>query len=117
MEYRRLGNSGLQVSALSLGSWVTFGSQITDDVAEKLMHTAYEAGVNFFDNAEVYASGKSEIVMGNILKKANWDRSTYIVSSKVFWGGYSSYVADLDGHLWEIAYNPYLEIDEIGNVV
>jgi len=87
MEYRRLGNSGLQVSALSLGSWVTFGSQITDDVAEKLMHTAYEAGVNFFDNAEVYASGKSEIVMGNILKKANWDRSTYIVSSKVFWGG------------------------------
>lgn len=66
MEYRRLGNSGLQVSALSLGSWVTFGSQIADDVAEKLMHTAYEAGVNFFDNAEVYASGKSEIVMGTI---------------------------------------------------
>lgn len=87
MEYRRLGNSGLQVSALSLGSWVTFGHQITDDVAEKLMITAYEAGINFFDNAEVYAHGKSEIVMGDILKNQNWNRSTYLVSSKVYWGG------------------------------
>lgn len=87
MEYRRLGRSGLQVSALSLGSWVTFGSQIGDDVAEQLMIKAYEGGINFFDNAETYASGKSEIVMGNILKKLAWDRSTYIVSSKVFWGG------------------------------
>lgn len=87
MEYRRLGNSGLQVSALSLGSWVTFGSQISDDVAERLMIMAYEAGVNFFDNAEVYASGKSEIVMGNILNKVKWDRSTFLVSSKVYWGG------------------------------
>jgi len=86
MEYRRLGKSGLQVSQLSLGSWVTFGAQISDDVAEQLMIKAYEAGVNFFDNAEVYALGKSEIVMGNILKKLNWDRDTYIVSSKVFWG-------------------------------
>ena len=87
MEYRRLGRSGLQVSALSLGSWVTFGSQIGDDVAEAMMIKAYEQGVNFFDNAETYASGKSEIVMGNILKKLSWDRSTYLVSSKVFWGG------------------------------
>jgi voltage-dependent potassium channel beta subunit len=86
MEYRRLGKSGLQVSALSLGSWVTFGNQISDEVAEQLMIKAYEAGVNFFDNAEAYASGKSEIVMGNILKKMNWDRDTWMVSSKVFWG-------------------------------
>lgn len=86
MEYRRLGKSGLQVSALSLGSWVTFGYQIEDAVAEQLMIKAYEAGVNFFDNAEVYAHGKSEIVMGNILKKLNWDRDTWMVSSKVFWG-------------------------------
>jgi voltage-dependent potassium channel beta subunit len=86
MEYRRLGKSGLQVSALSLGSWVTFGSQINDDVAEELMIKAYDAGVNFFDNAEVYALGKSEVVMGNILKKMNWDRDTWMVSSKVFWG-------------------------------
>lgn len=87
MEYRRLGNSGLQVSALSFGSWVTFGNQIKDDVAESLMIKAYENGVNFFDNAEVYAHGKSEIVMGNILQKLNWDRSTFLISSKVFWGG------------------------------
>ncbi|MDB5283884.1 MAG: NADP-dependent aryl-alcohol dehydrogenase [Bacteroidota bacterium] len=86
MEYRRLGRSGLQISALSLGSWVTFGNQIGDDVAEQLMIKAYEAGVNFFDNAEAYAHGKSEIVMGNILKKMNWDRDTWMVSSKVFWG-------------------------------
>ena len=87
MEYRRLGRSGLQVSALSLGSWVTFGSQIGDDISEQLMIKAYEGGINFFDNAETYASGKSEIVMGNILKKLAWNRSTYLVSSKVYWGG------------------------------
>jgi voltage-dependent potassium channel beta subunit len=87
MEYRRLGKSGLQVSTLSFGSWLTFGWQISDDVAEELMIMAYEAGVNFFDNAEVYANGQSEIVMGKILKKMNWERSSYVVSSKVFWGG------------------------------
>ncbi|MDP2387925.1 MAG: aldo/keto reductase [Bacteroidota bacterium] len=87
MEYRRLGRSGLQVSALSFGSWVTFGSQVGDDTAERCMKIAYDNGVNFFDNAEAYASGKSEIVMGNILKKMGWDRSTYVISSKVFWGG------------------------------
>jgi voltage-dependent potassium channel beta subunit len=87
MEYRRLGKSGLKVSALSLGSWLTFGKQISDDVAEELMVTAYENGVNFFDNAEIYARGKSELVMGQILKNQGWSRDSYIVSSKVFWGG------------------------------
>ncbi len=86
MEYRRLGNAGVQVSALSLGSWLTFGKQISDQTAEELMITAYEAGVNFFDNAEIYARGKSETVMGNILSKTKWDRSSYLVSSKVFFG-------------------------------
>ena len=87
MEYRRLGKAGVQVSALSLGSWVTFGQQIGDDVAEELMVTAYDKGVNFFDNAEAYAGGKSEVVMGNILHKMDWPRDTFLVSSKVFWGG------------------------------
>jgi voltage-dependent potassium channel beta subunit len=87
MEYRRLGKSGLQVSALSFGSWVTFGAQVNNTMAEQCMKLAYDNGVNFFDNAEVYASGQSEIVMGEILKKFKWDRSTYTVSSKVFWGG------------------------------
>lgn len=72
---------------MSLGSWLTFGMQIGDDVAEQLMKLAYDNGVNFFDNAEVYANGKSELVMGSILKKMGWDRSSYVVSSKVFWGG------------------------------
>ena len=86
MKYNQLGKSGLQISALSLGSWITFGSQIENDIAEKLMNIAYESGINFFDNAEIYAYGNSEIVMGKILKKKNWDRSTYLVSSKVFFG-------------------------------
>ncbi len=86
MNYRKLGKSGLPVSEVALGSWITFGNQISDDVAEALMIKAYEAGVNFFDNAEVYAHGKSEIVMGNILKKLGWQRDSYIVSSKAFFG-------------------------------
>jgi voltage-dependent potassium channel beta subunit len=86
MEYRRLGKSGLQVSALSLGSWLTFGNQISDQVADELMGVAYDAGVNFFDNAEGYAEGKSEEVMGRILKAHNWDRDSYVVSSKVYFG-------------------------------
>lgn len=77
----------MQVSALSLGSWLTFGNLIDDDTAEQLMHLAYDRGVNFFDNAEGYAAGKSEEVMGRILARSGWDRSTYLVSSKVFWGG------------------------------
>lgn len=86
MEYRRLGNSGLLVSELSLGSWLTFGNQIDNDTAERLMIKAYESGVNFFDNAETYADGRSEIVMGNILNKLGWDRTSFLVSSKVFFG-------------------------------
>lgn len=86
MEYRRLGKSGLQVSVLSFGSWVTFGNQLDVDAALESMAAAYDAGVNFFDNAESYAMGQSEIVMGQALKKAGWRRDTYIVSSKVFWG-------------------------------
>lgn len=86
MNYRKLGKSGLPISELSLGSWVTFGNQIEDGTAEKLMDIAYDAGINFFDNAEVYASGKSEEVMGEILSRKNWSRDSYILSSKVFWG-------------------------------
>ncbi len=91
MQYNRLGHSGLQVSALSFGTWLTFGQQITDEVAEQLLIRAYDAGVNFFDNAEAYANGQSELVMGKILKKTGWSRDTYLVSSKVFFGtrGYS----------------------------
>ncbi|ALL05132.1 alcohol dehydrogenase [Pedobacter sp. PACM 27299] len=86
MEYRRLGKSGLQVSALSLGSWLTFGQQISDQTADELMGIAYDAGVNFFDNAEGYAEGKSEVVMGKILKARKWERESFVVSSKVFFG-------------------------------
>ncbi len=86
MEYRRLGKSGLQISALSFGSWVSFSKQINDKTAEELMSIAYEHGVNFFDNAEIYSLGESEKLMGRVLKKKKWDRSSYLVSSKVFWG-------------------------------
>lgn len=86
MEYRRLGRSGLQLSALSLGSWLTFAKQVEDSVAEKLMSLAYENGVNFFDNAEIYSRGAAETVMGKILKKKKWDRTSYVVSTKVFFG-------------------------------
>lgn len=87
MKYRFLGRSGLKISALSFGSWVTFGEQINEDVAYDSMKTAYDAGVNFFDNAEVYAEGQSEIMMGNIIKKAGWKRSDIVLSTKIFWGG------------------------------
>ncbi len=87
MLYRRLGKSGLQVSEFSLGSWVTFSKQVHEDDALKLMTTAYDAGINFFDNAEGYEQGGSEILMGKALKKLSWSRDSYIVSSKVFWGG------------------------------
>ena len=87
MKYRRLGKSGLQLSELSFGAWVTFAQQIGDETAEELMTIAYDSGANFFDNAEAYAEGRAEIVMGNILKKKGWPRDNLIVSSKVFWGG------------------------------
>jgi len=87
MEYRNLGKSGLRLSALSLGSWITFGEQIDLEMATDCMKVAYEAGVNFFDNAEAYAHGKSETIMGNILKKTGWKRSDLVISTKLFWGG------------------------------
>ncbi len=85
MEYRRLGSAGLKVSALSIGAWVTFGNQIDDDAARAILMAAYEHGVNFFDNAEAYANGKAEIVMGKALKDLR--REDLVISSKVFWGG------------------------------
>ena len=87
MEYRNLGNSGLKISCLSFGSWVTFVNQLTESTALTCMSIARDHGVNFFDNAEAYANGKSEILMGKILKKLKWTRDSYIVSSKAFWGG------------------------------
>jgi len=87
MKYRHLGKSGLQLSELSFGAWVTFAQQISNETAEELMTIAYDSGANFFDNAEAYAEGRAEIVMGKILKKKGWLRDTFIVSSKVFWGG------------------------------
>jgi len=86
MEYRYLGRSGIQVSVLSFGSWVTFSTQIDVDAAVESMAAAYDAGVNFFDNAEIYAAGKSEEVMGAALKKLGWRRGSYLVSTKFFWG-------------------------------
>ena len=86
MEYRRLGRAGLRVSALSFGSWITYGNQLDESAALNLMAAARDHGVNFFDNAEVYASGKSEELMGLALKKLGWDRLTYVVTTKFFWG-------------------------------
>ncbi|HNB41959.1 MAG TPA: aldo/keto reductase [Anaerolineales bacterium] len=89
MNYRRLGKSGLKVSEISFGSWVTFSDQLNVDQALACMTAAYDAGCNFFDNAEVYAAGQSEVVMGEALKKVGWSRDSYIVSSKVFFGAQS----------------------------
>lgn len=86
MEYRNLGKSGLQISVLSFGSWVTFQKQIDDTIADSLMGIAYDNGINFFDNAEVYALGESEKMMGRVLKKKSWDRTSYVLSSKAFFG-------------------------------
>ena len=86
MKYRHLGRTGIQVSELSIGSWVTFKNQVDVDAAMKIMTAAYDYGVNFFDNAEVYASGKSEEVMGAALKKLGWRRGSYLVSTKFYWG-------------------------------
>ena len=86
MEYRRLGKSGLQLSLVSFGSWVSFKNQIDDKIADELMGIAYDNGINYFDNAEAYANGESEKMMGRVLKMKNWDRSSFTVSSKVFFG-------------------------------
>jgi len=86
MDYRRLGRSGLKVSTLSFGSWVTYGNQLDTKAAAECMAAAWDRGVNFFDNAQVYAAGKSEEIMGEALAKAGWPRLRYIVSTKFFWG-------------------------------
>ncbi len=86
MEYRRMGKTGLELSVLSYGSWVTFHKQINDSIADELMGIAYDNGINFFDNAEVYAAGESEKLMGRVLHKKNWDRTSYTISSKAFFG-------------------------------
>jgi len=86
MVYRRLGRSGLQVSALSFGSWVSFDTQMKDDLAIECMQAAFDAGCNFFDNAESYAGGESEAIMGRALHELGWRRNTYVLSSKYFWG-------------------------------
>jgi len=87
MKYRFLGKSGLKVSELSFGSWVTFGSQVDVDQAISLMKIAYEAGVNFFDNAEVYSNGQSEEIMGEAIRKIGWKQENLVLSTKIFWGG------------------------------
>ncbi len=86
MQYKRMGRSGLELSVLSFGSWVTFHKQINDNSADELMGIAYDNGINFFDNAETYALGESEKMMGRVLKMKNWDRTSYTISSKVFFG-------------------------------
>ncbi|MHB0989446.1 MAG: potassium channel beta subunit family protein [Bellilinea sp.] len=87
MKYRHLGKAGIKLSALSLGAWVTYGGQVGQEVAEKCMAAAYDAGVNFFDNAEAYADGNAEIVMGNVIRKLAWRREDLVISTKIFWGG------------------------------
>ncbi len=87
MIYRNLGKAGLKVSALSLGSWVTFGGQVDDKLTQACMERAYEAGVNFFDGAEVYAKGQAELAMGRVLKNTKWRREGLVLSTKIFWGG------------------------------
>ncbi|MGD0319531.1 MAG: aldo/keto reductase [Nitrososphaerales archaeon] len=87
MNYRRLGSAGINVSELSLGAWVTYGGQVGEEMATKCMSAAYDLGVNFYDNAEAYAEGNAETVMGNVIKKLGWRRESIVVSSKVFWGG------------------------------
>lgn len=86
MNYRRLGRSGLKVSELSFGSWITYGNQLGGDTARECMAAAYAAGVNFFDNAEVYAKGEAERLMGEALRRLGWRRASYIVSTKFYWG-------------------------------
>ena len=86
MVYRRVGRSGLQVSVLSFGSWVSFDNQMKDDAAMECMQTAYDAGCNFFDNAEAYAAGESEAIMGRVISELGWRRQTYVLSTKFYWG-------------------------------
>lgn len=89
MEYRNLGRSGLQVSVLSFGSWVTFGPQLDDTLARDCMAVAWDAGCNFFDNAEAYSGGESEAIMGRVIAKMGWARHSYVISTKLYWGIHS----------------------------
>ncbi len=98
MEYRRLGKAGIKVSELSLGAWVTYGGQVGEQVARECMAAAYDAGVNFFDNAEGYAAGQAEVVMGNVIKELGWRRESIVVSTKIFWGGAISAPIPSSGH-------------------
>ncbi|ORY02414.1 voltage-dependent potassium channel, beta subunit [Basidiobolus meristosporus CBS 931.73] len=87
MEYRYLGNSGLKVSVIGLGGWITYGGQVSQDLCYKCMRTAFDLGINYFDTAEVYANGQSEIDMGATIKRCGWKRSDLVISTKIFWGG------------------------------
>ena len=87
MEYRHMGSSGLRLSALSLGAWITYGGQVSEDAAEQCMAAAFDAGVNFFDNAEAYDAGNAESVMGRVIRRRGWKRSDLVLSTKIFWGG------------------------------
>jgi voltage-dependent potassium channel beta subunit len=108
MQYRRLGRAGLKVSALSFGSWVTFANQLQVDNAKQCMYAAYDAGVNFFDNAEAYARGRSEEIMGEVLRDSGWRRDSYVVSSKVFFGSTEERLPNQTGlsrkHVFEAAH-------------
>ena len=87
MNYRRLGTAGIKLSELSLGAWVTYGGQVGEEDTVRCMSAAYDLGVNFYDNAEAYAHGNAEVVMGNAIKRLGWKREDAVISSKVFWGG------------------------------
>jgi voltage-dependent potassium channel beta subunit len=114
MEYRRLGKSGLQVSLLSIGSWVTFNTQVNVDSAIAIMSAAYEGGMNFFDNAEAYAAGQSEMIMGEVFKRTGWRRDSYVVSSKVFWGSVEKPKPNQNGlsrkHIFEACHQAMLRL-------
>jgi aryl-alcohol dehydrogenase-like predicted oxidoreductase len=84
---RFLGNTGLRVSALGLGSWVTYGGQVSEDLAVECMKVAWENGINYFDTAEAYADGKGEVALGKAIKKLGWKRDDFVISTKIFWGG------------------------------
>lgn len=87
MKYRRLGRAGLKISELSLGAWASYGELVEGDATAECMRAAYDAGINFFDNAETYADGRAEVEMGNVLKKMGWPRESLVISTKIFWGG------------------------------
>jgi voltage-dependent potassium channel beta subunit len=106
LNYRRLGSAGIKLSELSLGAWVTYGGQVGEEMSTKCMSKAFELGMNFFDNAEAYAHGNAETVMGNVIKKLEWKREDIVVSSKVFWGGEGPNEAGLSRkHIFEACRN------------